>query len=183
MSELMGNALQAVRGSRKPGVLAALAHDRRGQMTVELAVVFPVALIVVYIMINIMMYLGACARFDALAAESIRTMAASPGSDSYDIGLRAGRAQSVLAANFRANDNVKVQVSGADISIGGIAESMESDLQSAIAFSLLPKQERYTCTLIYHPWGFPNGIFGVQLFEVRHQVEFVIDPYRPGIFY
>jgi hypothetical protein len=152
-------------------------------MTVEMAVVIPVALAIVYIMVNVMMYLNACARFDPLAAEAVRTQAASPGADSYDIGLRASRVQSVLAHNLSGYDQVVVRVQAQEMSVGGIAEGIDSEVGSALAFSLLPRQERYTCTLLYRPWGFANGIFGVQLFEVSHTVEFVIDPYKPGVLF
>ena len=44
--------------------------DERGQMAVELAVVLPVVLIVLVIAIDCAVYLGECARFDHLAAQS-----------------------------------------------------------------------------------------------------------------
>jgi len=161
--------------------LGRLLGDRRGQMTVELAVVFPVALAIVYVMINVMMYLSACARFDPLAAEAVRTMAATPASDSFDIGLRAGRAESLLEQNLAGYDNVTVSVSARETSYGGLAESSDSEANAILIAALLPRQEEYVCTLRYRPWGFPDGIFGVHLFEVEHEARFVIDPYRPGV--
>jgi len=147
---------------------------RRGQATVELAVVFPVALVMVYLAINIMLYLGACARFDPLAAEAVRTQACSPDASCYSQGSRVSAIQAELDKNFPDSDLYQIEVQVQEVGSGGTSSE-------GLAFNLLPHQERYVCTLTFKPWGIPNGLFGVMLIEVSHSQEYVIDPYRPGV--
>ena len=154
-----------------------------GQMTVELAVVFPVALVMVFIMVNTMMFLAECARFDPLAAEAVRSQAASPGSGQYSMSARASMVEDCLSANFADRANVEVSVSASEVVYGRINEVVDPGSSSGLAFSLLPRQESYTCTMTFHPWGLPRSIFGLKLLSVTHTREFTIDPYRPGVFY
>jgi len=155
--------------------------NQRGQMTVELAVVFPIALFMVYVMINTMLYLSACARFDRLSAEAVRTMAASPGSGDYGQAGRAANASQCIEVNFAHGYNVDIAVQVSDVTIGRVDELVLPGRVSPVVFSLLPRQEQYTCTLTYHPWGMPLSVFGVALPGVSHTRQYVIDCYRPGV--
>ncbi|MDR2956563.1 MAG: hypothetical protein LBU61_00070 [Coriobacteriales bacterium] len=152
----------------------------RGQMTVELAVVFPVALLIVYIMVNSMLFLSACARFDRISAEAVRTMATSPGSDSFGIRSRAADTEAWLERNFADLDYVQISVTANPVVFGKLDELLDPQGDNSVVFSLLPKQECFTCTLSFTPWGMPGELFGVKLFTVNHTREYVIDPYQPG---
>ena len=71
------------------GVAQADARER-GQMTVELAVVFPALLAVAVIAVNALLFFSECAAFDRVAREAVRLHAASPA---YGQGLEQGCAQ------------------------------------------------------------------------------------------
>lgn len=57
------------------GVAQADARER-GQMTVELAVVFPALLAVAVIAVNALLFFSECAAFDRVAREAVRLHAA-----------------------------------------------------------------------------------------------------------
>ncbi|MCL1879663.1 MAG: hypothetical protein FWF71_03445 [Actinomycetia bacterium] len=152
-------------------------------MAVEMAVLLPVALAMVFVMLNVLSYLANCARFDPLAAEAVRIEAVSPNAGSYGTAARAKAAEKLLSQAFEGHGNVSISVKGSQaIATGGFSDQGVSDSQ-AVEFSFLPLHEVYTCTLSYRPWGFPQGLFGLELFEVRHQRRLVIDPYRPGVLF
>ena len=169
------------------GISKASGWQRRlgssGQMSVELAVVFPVALVMVFIMINTMMFLSACARFDPLAAEAVRSQAASPGAGQYSMATRAGLVEHWLDTNFADYANIEINVEAGEVIYGRLDEAFQQNDTAAIAFALLPRQECFTCTLTFRPWGFPKSFFGLELPAVQHRREFVIDPYRPGVLF
>ena len=71
------------------GVAQADARER-GQMTVELAVVFPALLAVAVIAVNALLFFSECAAFDRVAREAVRLHAASPA---YGQGLEQSCAQ------------------------------------------------------------------------------------------
>ena len=152
-------------------------------MTVELAVIFPVALVMVFIMMNVMMFLRECARFDPLAAEAVRTQATSPGTGHYGLGDRANMTLDCLAANFTGTGNIEIDVQASEVVFGLINEVLDPEDKAGLAFSFLPRQERFTCILRYRPWGLPANLFGLQIPAVEHRREFVIDPYRPGVLF
>ena len=71
------------------GVAQADARER-GQMTVELAVVFPALLAVAVIAVNALLFFSECAAFDRVAREAVRVHTASPA---YGQGLEQSCAQ------------------------------------------------------------------------------------------
>jgi len=126
---------------------------------------------------NIGLYLSACARFDPLAAEAVRTQATSPGNGEFGRDTRASLVQDCLTGGMGDSYDVTISVSIESISYGNLGSSTDS---SNIVFSLLPQQERVICTMEYYPRGIPQGFFGISLPPIQHRREFVIDPYRPG---
>jgi Flp pilus assembly protein TadG len=144
-------------------------------MTVELAVTIPVLLAVLGVVINLMVFLGDCARFDRLAAEAVRIEAASPGYGTYGTAARAQAVQAVLTESFAEQKYLSVAVRA-----GGSGGGATSSTAGA-TFSLLPHQETFTCTLNYRPWGFGDSFFGVQFSGIEHTRNYVIDPFRPGV--
>lgn len=61
--------------------------DERGQATVELAVVLPIAIIVAVIVVNALAFLGSCATFDRVARQAVCAWGAAPaaGQDSREV--------------------------------------------------------------------------------------------------
>ena len=149
----------------------------RGQVAVEMAVVMPVLLAVVGITINLMVYLGDCARFDRVAAEAVRVQAASPGYGEYGTTARAQNVKTQIEKAFETRGYLSFSVSAS----GSGAEGDSSD--EGISFSLLSRQETYVCTMNYRPWGFGDSFFGIRFSGISHTRLYVIDPYRPGVLF
>ncbi|MCL1847615.1 MAG: hypothetical protein FWF91_06605 [Coriobacteriia bacterium] len=148
----------------------------KGQAAVEMAVVMPVLLAVVGIAINLMVCFGDCARFDRIAAEAVRTQAASPGFGEYGTTARAQRVQGLIEEGFSGSDHLSFSVS---ISGGGSAGGGGE----GITLSLAPQRETVICTLYYRPWGFGDSFFGVEFSGIPHTRQYVIDPYKPGVLF
>ncbi|MCL2882859.1 MAG: hypothetical protein FWF30_00080 [Coriobacteriia bacterium] len=160
-------------GNKRPHLL-----DERGQMAVEMAVLMPVLIVVALILFNCLNYLAASARFDRLVEQAVRTQAASPASGSYGMASRADSCEQLLRGAFSDYPDVQVKVEAEAVAWGG---GSSEDAGGGLAFSLLPKQEAYTCRLTYTPWPFQKAVFGLKLFQVEHTRRLVIDPYRPGV--
>lgn len=144
------------------GVITPVRIGERGQMTVELAVVFPVLLVVAVVAVNALLFFSECAAFDRVAREAVRVHATSPA---YGQGLEQSRAQ-VAQTVEQALDQPylasRVAVEGA---AGGHA--------------------RFTATLEFSPTlfglGLKSSVFGVALPHLEHAVSLVVDPYKPGV--
>jgi hypothetical protein len=163
---------------------AGVLHGRRGQMAVEMAVVMPVLLAVVGIAINLMVYLGDCARFDRVAAEAVRTQACSPGYGSYGSVSRAQDVQATIEQSFADAAYLSFAVEAHESGLGsggGGAGGAGGAAGDEIGFSLFPHQETFVCTMNYRSWGFGDSFFGVRFAGIPHTRIYVVDPYRPGV--
>ena len=181
-------------GDRRALLLSAL-RSRKGQAAVEMVVVMPVLLAVVGIAINLMVYLGDCARFDRVAAEAVRTAAASPGYGDYGSSARAQKVQASIEAVFVDESHLSFSVVGSESGFGGSGGSGGGGAGAGgglggeggasggngVGFSLLPHHEIFVCKMNYRPWGFGNSFFGVEFTGIPHTRSYVIDPYRPGV--
>lgn len=133
-----------------------------GQMTVELAVAFPVLLIVAVMAVNALTFFSDCAVFDRVAREAVRVHATSPA---YRQG--SGQTSALVEQEIRAAlnaDNLDVSVS-----------------HGAAGFDF----ERYTATLSFSPTLFGMGlrseVFGVALPRLVHTAEYTVDTYKAGV--
>jgi hypothetical protein len=146
-------------------------------MTVELALCIPVLLAVVGIVVNLMLYLDACARFDRVAAEAVRIEAVAPQSGSYSSQARAQAVERLLRETFAGQKTVSITVS-----IGAAGTSSQGDTGGeGISIPFLPRQETYHCVLSYRPWGFGDSFFGIRFNGLEHRRDFVIDAFTPGL--
>ena len=148
-------------GGEDMGVARSDARER-GQMTVELAVVFPVLLAVAVIAVNALLFFSECAAFDRVAREAVRVHAASPACGQ---GLEQSCAlvsQTVEQAFDRPYVGTRVAVEG---TAGGHA--------------------RFTATIEFSPTlfglGLKSSVFGVALPHLEHAVSLTVDPYKPGV--
>ena len=170
-------------GNGRALLLPAL-RSRKGQAAVEMAVVMPVLLAVVGITINLMVYLGDCARFDRVAAEAVRTAAASPGYGNYGTVARAQKVQASIEAVFADESHLSFSVVGSESGLGGGSGATGGGAgggEDGVGFSLLPHHETFVCKMNYRPWGFGNSFFGVEFTGIPHTRSYVIDPYHPGV--
>lgn len=132
------------------------------QMSVELAVAFPVIIIVAVIALNAMLFVSECAAFDNTFRETVRVHATSPA---YGDGLEEARASISTELSTRFNkdfEQVSVRVEG--VAGGHVA---------------------FTGTLSMQPtlfgMGLRSSVMGVSLPSVRHEVSLTIDSYKPGV--
>lgn len=154
--------------------------QKRGQMTVELAICIPVILAIVGISLNVLGYLNVCARFDRVAADAVRSQASSAGYGEEGIALAASRVRSTIESAFQSGGgegfNVEFEVHVTSLGSG----QEETASGESISFSMLSRLERYECTVTYHPWPFSQIVF-LSFFELTHTRSYTIDPFRPGV--
>lgn len=133
-----------------------------GQMTVELAVAFPVLIVVAVVAVNALLFFSECAAFDNAFREAVRVHATSPA---YGQGLEQGRAQvaGALAEAFdQPFEDVSVSVEGAaggHATFSGVLELFPT------LFGL----------------GLKSTVFGVSLPPLSHTVVLTVDCYKPGV--
>ncbi len=137
----------------------------RGQMVVELAIVLPVIVAVMVVVVDCLVYMGQCARFDHIAPQKTLAIASSPARDLYSADERVEAVRAALDAEF-ADEGVTVEVSRED---------------AGVAFSSM---EVYRFSLRMKPWPLSRGgtaLFGMQIpVHLKHEYAFAFDPYTPG---
>lgn len=135
--------------------------DERGQATVGLVAVLPVAIIVAAIAVNSLLFFSECAKFDRVARNAVRVCAASPA---YGQGLDQSIAAIDAMIEEAMGDGVDCQV-GASGSGAGFTS--------------------FTATMSYEPslfgLGLKDEVLGVALPALRHEVSLSVDSYKPGM--
>ena len=136
--------------------------EESGQMTVELAVVFPVLLVVAVIAVNALLFFSECASFDRVVRQAVRIHAAAPA---YGQG---------------------VEQSCALISQNVEQACAQPYLSSRVAVEeVAGGHKRFTATLEFSPTlfglGLKSSLFGVLLPRLEHSVSMTVDPYKPGV--
>lgn len=133
-----------------------------GQMTVELAVAFPVMIIVAAIAVNALLFFSECAAFDRAARESVRIYATAPAYG-QDASACEGEVRNTLERQFRKEY----------LTVGVASEEAGFDLR------------RYTAELTFSPTLFGRGlrdeVFGIALPRLTHRAVYLVDTYKPGV--
>jgi Flp pilus assembly protein TadG len=155
--------------------VASLLRSEDGQMAVELMVVLPVIIALVVIVVDCMVYLGDCSRFDRVACEAVKLHAASPDAAEYGGEAVIGAIQSDLEGAMHGSDRLSFSVT----CDGPTPPSQTTAVSDVVSF--VPQPRTYTCTLQYTPWPLVSGAFGVSPYVLRHTKACVVDPYRPGV--
>ena len=147
------------------GIRWRKAHAGRatsGQMTVELAVAFPVLIVVALVAVNALTFFHDCAVFDRVACEAVRVQATAPAYGE-DAGQACAQVEQTIRQQLDA-PNLRVSVrhgtTGADL-------------------------DEYTMQLMYVPTLFGRSmraeVFGVRFPLLTHTTRYVVDSYRPGV--
>ena len=135
--------------------------SNKGQMVVELAVVFPILIIVACVMVNALGFATECARFDRVSRNIVRTEATTPAIDENNSSALA-RVVQTLEGHF-AYDN---------------------ELTTAKIISERGSNVTIECELRWSPTlfgvSFKDEVFGMKMFELSHRNTLVIDPTRAG---
>lgn len=150
-----------------------LLGDSRGQMTVELAVLVPPAIIVALIVYNLMCFIDACAAFDRLSLDAVVAHGVAPsGTQTQDTA--ASEVESAIVSALGRESSCEVGVSVEDVDSG----------ESAGSFVVSPLLRRFVCTLKFKPWPRYLRMPGITLeapLALTHERSLVIDRYRPGV--
>ena len=143
-----------------------------GQMVVELAVAMPVLLVVALIVLNLMMFLEACARFDRVVPDIIMAVAVSPS----NAGAHQEHALvEAISSALEGLSRVEVAVRAEGSWSGGSADP---------GFSFAPHLVRYVCTLTYRPWPSGISVGGIDAGvppSLEHERSFTVDRYRGAV--
>lgn len=138
--------------------------NNEAQATVELAVMFPVILIIAVIAVNVLTFFSECSAFDRSFKQVITCIGPNPG-----YGKDIGNAKSIVEneLNNRFNEDfLDFEVSVENVS-GGFQE--------------------FRAILKMHPtlfgMGLRNEIFGVPLPSLTHEQKMVIEVYKPGVIF
>lgn len=135
--------------------------DNRGQMTIELCIVLPVAIIIAVIAVNAMTFFSYCAEFDRVTRNAVRVAAASPS---------ANQDKAVTVSSIKSQIINCVNASNTSCEVSSSVESNGL--------------ETYKATLKYWPtlfgMGLKDSVFGVKLPPLTHSSSLTVDRYTPG---
>ncbi len=147
---------------RLVGGAQRLVRDGGGQMSVELALILPVALVVAVVAVNAMVFFSECAAFDRVGRSAVRICATSPA---YEQGLDQSIAQ-VEALIVQS-----LEVSEGDVEVSGYRSEWG--------------HTTFEMTLTYRPTLFGLGmrdeVLGVALPSLTHTEKITVDCYKPGM--
>lgn len=136
-------------------------RSERGQMTVEIATVLPVAIIVMAIVCNGMAFFSECAAFDRMARNAVRLYATVPA---------YGEDRAQAQANIEELLEARFASPGQEVTV----VSEESGGYTC-----------YTATLSFAPTLFGMSLrqefFGVHLPGISHSASLTVDRYKPGM--
>lgn len=134
------------------------------QATVELAIMFPVVLIIALIAYNALSFFTLCATFDRVFNQSVITRCSSPA---YGEGLGNMRQyvendiQDMLMSN-----NTEAAINIESVSGGMIKFTGELNMKPSL-FGMSMK----------------DSIFGCTIYPIKHSKEFIIESYKPGVIF
>jgi hypothetical protein len=134
---------------------------RRGQMTVEFVVVFPVLLVVALVATNALLFMSDCATFDRVFREQVTTWAPSPG---------YGESSSTAAAHVQSAIDGALDGDYLDASVSALGGTGICTFEGTLSF---------TPTLFGH--GRLSGVFGISFPKLTHHQSLVVEVYRPGV--
>lgn len=139
-------------------------HTNEGQATVELAILFPVIIIIAVIAVNALTFFTYCSDFDRSFKQEVSFIASNPG---YGQSVSSTKSiiQSDLIEKFD-NDYLEFEIS---------VENVSGNFQA------------FNGKLKMHPTLFGMGlrseIFGVALPTLNHQQKLVVEQYKPGVIF
>lgn len=155
------------------GRVATSGRGRRGQMVVEMAVAIPVVIVMALVVVNLMRFVGSCARFDRVSLDAVLTQGVSPEGE-QDMASGVASVESALAASMSDVSSCTVEVR---------AEPVMRDGRASV-FSLAPALTRFTCTLRFSPWPSHLSVGGIDAgvpLQLVHERSIVVDRYRSGV--
>lgn len=159
---------------RLTSILGQGIAEKRAQMFVEAAVVFPVALVIALIGVNVFWFLEAVTAFDRISFDAVIVRACSPGSN-QTIAQSDKDIEALIVQSLSQHKRIELEVH---------SRSLAQDERGKYHFSLAPHLREYTCTLRYKPWPTRISIAGVHADPpafLQRTKSIVVDPYRSGV--
>ena len=148
-------------------------------MVVELAVVTPVMLVIAVVVLNLLFFLEACARFDRLVPDVVMALAVAPSGEQAEAGDQARLIREELT---RAMDGLRgVEVRVEEKRFGEVVAD-----EGLIGFTFAPHLTRYECTMTYTPWPAVFTVAGVDAgvpARLEHVQSFSVDRYRSAVLF
>lgn len=142
-------------------------------MTVELAVVTPVVIVVALVVLNLMGFVEACAAFDQVALDAVVAQGVAPSGEQSE-NRAAAEVRSAIEELLGREGRCEVEVRAEAVGMGATSSGLV----------MSPLLTRYVCTLTYRPWPrllrMPGVTYEAPL-ALRHECEFVVDRFRPGV--
>ena len=83
--------------------------DDKGQMTVEMAVMLPVVIVVVFIVFSLMLYLNSCTQFDSAATQAVLVISAQSNKRLH-IGRDEACIKNYINQAMKSNKRIEVEV-------------------------------------------------------------------------
>ena len=139
-------------------------REKSGQATVELAVVFPVVLIVAVIAVNVLTFFSYCSSFDRTFKQSVACLGSSPA-----YGESIGNIKSYVEKDLKdtlLQDYLDFNISVESVS-GGFYCFDGSLIMSPTLFGM----------------GLRDEILGIPLPKLTHRQQLKIDVYKPGVIF
>ena len=135
--------------------------SKSAQMTVELAIAFPILIVVACLMVNALGFATECARFDRVSRNVVRTETTSPLIDENSASTLAKVSQTLEGHFVYPNETTNASIKSDD----GTNITFECELKwSPTLFGL----------------GLKSEVFGVEMFELTHKNFLTVDPTRAG---
>lgn len=155
-------------------MLLSYLKERKAQMFVEAVVVFPLALVISLVAINIFWYLDALAAFERISLDAVLMRAASPAGNQRLVDADQD-IQKIIAEAMKDHKRVSIEVSSSAV---GETEDL------GYHFNLAAGLKEYSCGLRYEPWpriihiSYADAAAPGFLLRVK---KIVVDPYRSGV--
>lgn len=149
------------------------AFGSDGQMSVEVAVLVPVAIVVALSVYNIGRFLELCAVFDRASFDAVASLGVSPAGE-----------QSVWSSVEQVRACIEQAVGNTDACEVTVGVDGVVDAQASSTFALGPSLVRYTCSLVYRPWPSRLVLAGVSMgspLALHHERSLSVDRFRPGV--
>lgn len=145
-------------------VIRNFVKNDEAQATVELAVMFPVILIIAVIAVNALTFFSECASFDRSFKQIVTCIGPSPG-----YGKDVGNVKSIIESEL--HNRFDEDFLDFDVSVENISGGYQ----------------QFSANLKMHPTLFGMGlrseIFGVPLPSLNHEQKMTVEVYKPGVIF
>jgi hypothetical protein len=139
---------------------------------VELAILIPLMLVAAFVSMNLISFMGDCAKFDRVAAEAVRVHGVSAPYGGYGAADCSKRIRETIESAFAGEERLGFEVSD--------SESDPVAGADPASFSFFPLHRKYVCTMKGGSLLGIDSMFGVEFLGLEHRKGFVVAPFKAG---